>query len=153
MNLKDKNYAENLLKRIFVVSRLYGLEFGIGPGSIKIRFIHLQPLEQKPFTLWVNMESKWAVFTVEPVNNQEIPTISEEEMYQYIIELRRKKVVNVSLGEREPHLLIHFEDEKTLYVNGHHDHYECWQAGDDDGEGWLVVAMPGDDIAFWEPED
>ncbi|MGD6778551.1 hypothetical protein ACQCT3_02180 [Sutcliffiella horikoshii] len=59
----------------------------------------------------------------------------------------------MSLGKKAPHLLIHFEDGKTLYVNGHHNQYECWQAGDDDGDGWLMVAMPGDDIAYWEPED
>ncbi|WP_404469038.1 hypothetical protein [Sutcliffiella horikoshii] len=153
MNIKDRNFAENLLKQLFIGSSLYGLEFGVGPGSIKIRFIHLKPLEHQPFTLWVNMESKWTVFKEDPMYSQEIPTISEEEMFQNIIELRRKKVVNVSIGEKVPHLLIQFEDGKTLYVNGHHDQFECWQAGDDDGDGWLVVAMPGDDIAFWEPED
>ncbi|MGD6778550.1 hypothetical protein ACQCT3_02185 [Sutcliffiella horikoshii] len=75
MNVKDRNYVENLLKQLFIGSRLYGLEFGIGPGSLKIHFIHQQPLEHQPFTLWVNLESDWTVFTEEPVYNQEILTI------------------------------------------------------------------------------
>ncbi|WP_262372445.1 hypothetical protein [Sutcliffiella horikoshii] len=121
MNIKEKTYAEKLLKRIFIGSQLNGLEFGVGPGSIKVFFIHQHPMESQPLTLFLNMESKWTVFADTLELTQEIPIRSEEEMYQWIIDMRRKKVIDVSLGEETPHLLIHFEHGKILYVNGKHD--------------------------------
>lgn len=48
-----------------------------------------------------------------------------------------------------------FQSGLTMFVNGHHDMYECWQAGDGAGYGghqWLIVATPGDDIAIWAPD-
>jgi hypothetical protein len=44
---------------------------------------------------------------------------------------------------------------KTLFVNGHHDKYECWQAGDGSGyinHKWLIVATQGDNISTWAPD-
>lgn len=39
-----------------------------------------------------------------------------------------------------------------MFVNGFHDHYECWQAGVQ-FEDWLVVAAPGNEIATWTPDE
>ncbi|KOM60091.1 hypothetical protein AB168_22560, partial [Bacillus anthracis] len=43
------------------------------------------------------------------------------------------------------------ESGKIIFVNGFHDHYECWQAGMQ-CEQWLVVAAPGNEIATWTPD-
>ncbi|UKS28524.1 hypothetical protein LOZ80_06210 [Paenibacillus sp. HWE-109] len=103
-------------------------------------------------------ESKWAVFPkgikVFPVSEAEMVELSEEEEYQLIFELRREKVNAVKLGNQSPHLHIVFDSGKTLFVNGHHDKYECWQARDGygyTGDEWLIVATPGDSISTWAP--
>lgn len=45
------------------------------------------------------------------------------------------------------------ENGYTVFINGSHDMFECWQAGVEyDDEGWLVVAVPGNDIAIWTPD-
>jgi hypothetical protein len=97
--------------------------------------------------VWLNIESRWVVFPkdnrVFPTSEAEMVELSEEEEYKFIFELRRGKVAAVKLGSLSPHLHIQFESGKTLFVNGHHDKYECWQEGDGPGytgHEWLVVA-------------
>jgi len=65
-------------------------------------------------------------------------------------------VKDVWLETGSPNLCMLFESGKVLYVNGEDDNYECWQIGDGYGyveEDWLVVAVPGNEIAVWSPEE
>lgn len=34
--------------------------------------------------------------------------------------------LDVRLGDTAPHLFITFDTGMLLFVNGHHDKYECW---------------------------
>jgi hypothetical protein len=43
----------------------------------------------------------------------------------------------------------------TIFINGYHSKYECWQAGDGKGytgDEWLIVAVPNNNIAIWSPD-
>ncbi|RVT60735.1 hypothetical protein [Niallia taxi] len=75
--------------------------------------------------------------------------LSEEEAINTILEIRREQIVDISLGENSPSLLISFHSGKCLYINDYDKNVECWQAGDD----WLIVAVPGNEIAAWTPDD
>jgi len=155
--IENKQFAEKALNHIFIGSQLDGIKFGVGPGAFLIRFEHYT--NRTPDVLWLNIESRWAVFPkgteIFPNVEAEMDDLSEEEEYKLCFELRREKVTAVRLGNSSPHLYIEFESGKTLFVNGHHDKYECWQAGDGlgyTGHEWLVVAVPGDSIAAWVPD-
>lgn len=157
MEIEHKQYTEKVLNHIFVGSQLDGMKFGPGPGTFLIRFEHYT--NHSPDQLWLNIESRWAVFPKEtrvfPNSQEEMIDLSEEEAYIFILRLRREKVNAVRLGSQYPHLHIEFESGKTLFVNGNHDKYECWQAGDGPeyaGHAWLIVATPGGDISTWAPD-
>ncbi|MDR4426032.1 hypothetical protein FOR95_21375, partial [Bacillus anthracis] len=85
------------------------------------------------------------------LNEDDFEDYSEEEEYERIFEIRRQKVTDIQLGLESPHLIIILESGKIIFVNGFHDHYECWQAGMQ-CEQWLVVAAPGNEIATWTPD-
>jgi hypothetical protein len=163
LDIELKNFSEKALKYIFIGSQLDGVKFSVGPGSILIRFMHytgFNKSKNQPDELWINIESKWNVYSSEikdyPNTEDEMSELTEDEEHNLIFKLRREKVVDIKLGESVPHLFIIFESGQTLFVNGHHKMYECWQAGDGagySGEDWLIVATPGDDIATWTPDD
>ncbi len=158
LEIKQREFSEKALKHLFIGSQLDGVKFGVGPGSILIRFMHYTT--KQPDDLWINIESKWTVFPSEnidyPNSEDDMEDLTEEEEYNLVFKLRRDKVVDIKLGETVPHLIIVFQSGLTMFVNGHHDMYECWQAGDGTGytgEQWMIVATPGDDIATWLPTD
>lgn len=158
MELKQREFSEKALKHLFIGSQLDGVKFGPGSGSILIRF--MQYTDKQPGDLWVNIESKWTVFPSEfkdnPHSEDEMEDLTEEDEYSLVFKLRREKVIDIKLGESVPHLIILFQSGLTMFINGHHDMYECWQAGDGagyTGEEWLIVATPGNDIATWVPDD
>jgi hypothetical protein len=157
LNIENKTFAEKALNHIFIGSQLDGVKFGPHSGAFLIRFEHYS--NKTPDEIWLNIESKWAVFqnetTVFPTSETEMNELSEEDEYKFIFELRREKVTAIKLGSLSPHLYIEFESGKTLFINGHHDKYECWQAGDGPGytgRDWLLVATPGDGISTWAPD-
>ncbi|RED52949.1 hypothetical protein DFP95_1285 [Cohnella lupini] len=157
MNAEHIKYAEKILSHIFIGSQLDGVKFGPGPAALLIRFEHYG--NHSPDQLWLNIESKWGVYPKNtydfPNSENEMSELSEEHEYKLIFELRREKVANIKLGKLAPHLHIEFESGKTLFVNGHHHKFECWQAGDGlgySGDEWLVVATPGDGISMWAPQ-
>lgn len=159
MDVKLRDFSENALKRLFIGSQLDGVKFGVGPGSILIRFMHYTT-NQEPDDLWINIETKWTIYSNEiknhPNSGDEIEDFTEEEGYNLVFKLRRDKVVDIKLGETIPHLFIVFQSGLTMFVNGHHDKYECWQAGDGagyTGDEWLIVAVPGDNIATLAHDD
>ena len=154
----QREYAERALIHLFVGSQLDGVKFGVGAGPILIRFMHYAT-NKEPEELWVNIESKWTIIPSDlkdhPTSEDDIENLTEEEAYSLVIKLRRDQVIDVKLGKTVPHLFIAFHSGLTLFVNGHHDLYVCWQAGDGAGyagEGWLVVAVPGDEIFIQEPD-
>lgn len=153
LEVKLKRFAEKALNHIFIASQLDGVKFGIGPGAYLIRFEHYS--NKSPDSLWLNIESKWAVFPrgteAFPTSEVEMNELSEEDEYKLVFELRREKVIAIRLGTTAPHLFIEFDSGKMLFVNGHHNKYECWQAGDN-GQEWLVVAAPGNSISTWAPK-
>lgn len=136
------------------------MKFGLGPGAVLIRFErYILSESHLPDQLWLNIESYWNVFPkgtdIFPNSEAEMNELSEEEEYKLIFEVRREKVSNVRLGELAPHLIIEFESGSTLFVNGNHDKYECWQAGDGagyTGEDWLIVGAPGSSVVTWAPD-
>ncbi|MED4907472.1 hypothetical protein P9761_29120 [Brevibacillus centrosporus] len=157
LDIELNQFSEKALNHIFVGSQLDGIKFGLGPGAFLIRFEHYA--NHSPDQLWLNIESRWAVFPKEsqvfPTSEAEMIELSKEEENKLIFELRREKVTAVRLGSLFPHLHIEFESGKTLFVNGYHDKYECWQAGDGlgyTGQEWLIVATPGGDISIWAPD-
>ncbi|WP_142292167.1 hypothetical protein [Bacillus sp. OV166] len=158
MDVKEREISEKALKHIFIGSQLDGVKFGVGAGAILIQFMHYT--NQQPEDLWINIETRWTVFPPGvkdyPNSEGELEELTEEEEYHLLFLLRRDKVVDVQMGELAPHLHIVFQSGQTMFVNGHHEMYECWQAGDGawyTGEEWLVVAGPGDSITTWSPED
>ncbi|UNL87452.1 hypothetical protein [Priestia koreensis] len=155
MNSDDKFFAEKTLKHLFLGSQVDGMQFGISPAVTKIYFTNFEGSDDFGGQLYLNIESKWCLFDKPPEkypsNEDEIEDYSEDEEYSMIYKIRRQKVINIQLGETTPHLFIILENGCTLFVNGFHDKYESWQAGvqfDD----WLVVSVPGDEIATWAPE-
>jgi hypothetical protein len=147
------------LKKIFIGSQLDGIKFGVGPGSTFLYFLHYT--NQVPDLLWLNIEvNKFLVFSKQPGDppkyNEKMDELDEEESIKRILEIRREEIVDIALGDKSPHLLITFKSGKVLFVNGFDRNFECWQAGDGDGYGgdeWLIVAVPGNEIAVWAPKD
>lgn len=157
LKVEHREYAEKVLTHLFIGSQLDGVKFGLSPAALLIRFEHYE--DNSPDQLWLNIESKWDLYPKHtndfPDSDGEMRELSEEDQYKMIFELRREKVTNIKLGKLVPHLYIKFESGQTLFVNGHHEKYECWQAGDGSeysGNKWLVVATPGDGISTWAPE-
>ncbi|WP_040448647.1 hypothetical protein [Ktedonobacter racemifer] len=160
MDKEDKIYAEKVLKQLFLRAQVDGMQFGISPATIKIYFTNFEGSggsDDYGGQLYLNIESKWCLFDNSPEkypsNEDEIENYSEDEEYIRIYKIRRQKVVDIQLGKKTPHLFITLENGYTIFVNGFHDKYECWQAGVQfDDDGWLVVAVPGDEIATWAPD-
>lgn len=155
----DREFAECALKKIFIGSSLDGIKFGVGPRSTFIYFIHYS--DREPDKLWINIEvNKFTVLNNKSKSgllvSENIKELCEEEAINTILEIRREKIVDMSLGENSPSLMISFNSGKCLYINGYDENLECWQAGDGEGftgDDWLIVAVPGNEIAAWTPDD
>lgn len=157
MDSEDKIYAEKVLKHLFIGAQVDGVQFGISPATIKIYFTNYEGTEVYGGQLYLNIESKWCLLhnqtEVHPSNEDEIEDYSEDEEYVRIYKIRRQKIVNIQLGKKTPHLFITLDSGYTIFVNGYHDKFECWQAGVEfDDDFWLVVTVPGNEIAIWTPD-
>nr|AAL24522.1 orf159EGC115 [uncultured bacterium] len=152
-NLTETALASRILRHLLVGEKPSGLRF----GTAQILF-HSGP--SKPIgEPYINLASAWCVFPSRPehlpLTEADVPaTTTSEDEYQLIISLRDRTVVDVEVCHPIPHLLVTFDDHSVLYINGHNDQYEAWQAGQSfsEDEMWLVVACPGDSIAIWAPE-
>ncbi len=128
MKNEDKIFAEKALKQLLIGSQIDGFQFGIVSDPARLTTIAKENLEE----------------------------LNDEDSFQLLLENRREKVRDVQLGDDSPHLYIALESGKILYVNGLDENYECWQLGDRHGYGdgeWLIVAVPGNEIATWSPEE
>lgn len=160
MDREYKIYAEKVLKHLFLGAQVDGMQFGMSPATIKIYFTNFKGSggsDDYGGQLYLNIESKWCLFDSPPEkypsNEDEIEDYSEDEEYSRIYKIRRQKVVDIKLEEETPHLFITLENGYTIFVNGFHDKYECWQAGVQFGdETWLVVSVPNNEIAAWAPD-
>ncbi len=157
LNAQDKVQAEQVLKHLFMGTQVDGLQFGLSSSTNKLYFTNYKEIEDIGGQLYLNIETKWCLFENSPIeypaNENEIEDYTEAEQYNRIYQIRRQKVTNVQLGETAPHLLLTLENGYTIFINGCNDMYECWQAGvEDEEELWLVVAAPGNEIAFWVPD-
>jgi hypothetical protein len=130
------------------------MQFGVSTGTTKIYFTHFENTDDFGGQLYLNIESKWCLYKnlppEFPSNEDEIEDYSEDEEYNMIYSIRRQKVKDIKLDNETPHLFITLENGYTIFVNGFHHKYECWQAGVQyDDETWLVVAVPENEIAAW----
>ncbi|MFC7373073.1 hypothetical protein ACFQPF_15640 [Fictibacillus iocasae] len=160
MDSELKNDCEKALKQLFKNSQLDEVVFGTESSPILLKFKNVDRSDHQPRDVWLNIESKWDIFppgeTHYPDSEDEMRALTKEEVSHIVFPLQREKVVDVRVGETVPHLFLVFQSGQTLFVNGHHRMYECWQAGDGiehAGDQWLIVATPGDDIAIWAPSE
>lgn len=152
-NPTDATEATRVLRHLLVGEQPSGLRFGLTQ-------ILFQSGPDKPKgEPYVNLASAWCVFPSLPDSLPETESdvsgpSNDKEEYECIISLRHKTVVDVKVCHPVPHLLITFDDGSVLYVNGHNERYEPWQAGQSfsGDETWLVVACPGNSLAIWAPD-
>ncbi|KZB91250.1 hypothetical protein A2U94_11945 [Bacillus sp. VT 712] len=151
MKREDRLLAEKVLKYLLIGSQVDGVKFGPHSGTTILNFSNYSRKEDSDFVL--SIETTWNLYpkpTDYPSCEEEVPNLTEKEQFQHIWSMRREKVVKVELGNQSPHLIIHLESNKVLFVNGHDPNYECWQLEEEWMSGdWLVVAAPGDEVAVW----
>jgi hypothetical protein len=77
-----------------------------------------------------------------------------EQQVAALARLAGQRIVEVVLGDRSPHLMLSFESDMVLFVNGHHDAFECWNLSTDlpAPHKWLIVTTSGDGIALFPPQ-
>ncbi|UTT42807.1 DUF6188 family protein [Exiguobacterium aurantiacum] len=135
--------ATRILHHLFNASSFVGIDFGSGPNH------HLLYFKRDDNESWLSIEGPWYV-------HSSGPSFNEDEQLQHLVGLRRERVCSIRLSEDNPHLELSFESGAVLFVNGYHEQYESWQAGDArplGGEHFLLVAMPQGDLAVFAEED
>lgn len=155
MNPEHKRFAEAALRHLCVGRQIRGMKWYSSP----LLLIEGQnsPAAYEPIEgeVCLTVSSFWCI-TSEPVEAPpppDPPTDLEPEPGPFalaVCELRESPIVNVTLGENEPHLTLHFDNGQRLVINGAHSKYECWLLG---GGGFMVVTIPGGDVAVWAPDD
>lgn len=107
--------------------------------------------------VYINLASRWTVFPSMPHElprvESDLPEISQEMEFQRICGVREAVVVRVEVGSDAPHLILTLADGRVIFINGHDDNYEPWQAGVAfDRIGLMVIACPGGEIALFDAE-
>jgi hypothetical protein len=156
MYAKDKKIAEAVLSHICVGGRISGIRFG---PTLQILIDDFDKKAAVRGLAYVNLSSTWAVYDSTPATypdcEEDLPELSADEQCRLICSVRESQIMEVELGESQPHLIIKLEAGKTIFINGRHEMYECWQSGvscGDPNEMWMVVACPGGGVAVWAPE-
>jgi len=157
MKTEDKILAEKVLNHLCQSAQIGGIRF----GPVLQLIIAISDSNKKSLRgqIYLNLGSKWAVFnslpSQPPENESDFAETTTEQDLQILCGMREAEISNVELGKGSPHLLIHFTDGRILYVNGHHEMYECWDLGlgfNDPKETWTVVASPGDGVVVFAPD-
>lgn len=135
--------ATQILHHLFHTSSFVGIDFGSGPNH------HLLYFKRDENESWLSIEGPWHIHT---------PTSSfdEDEQLQQLVQLRRERIRTIRLADDQPHLELTFESDAVLYVNGYHDQFESWQAGDArpiGGDKYLLVAMPQGELAIFVEDE
>lgn len=158
MELQDKRLSEAVLRRLCQGAQIDGIRFG--PILQVLISDHASEKPQMQGQVYLNLGSTWTVFETPPASwpdcEEDLSEPSIEERLRILCGLREAVITNIELGMEQPHLFLHLEGGRILFVNGRHDQYECWQVGVAYGgpqKYWLVVALPGGGVAVWSPED
>jgi hypothetical protein len=151
-----KDLAQKALEHLLLDEAVDGVRFG--------------PIPQMLFTgdavktprivgqVYINLATRWTVFSSRPNEMPKVESdlveVSPEKEFQAIYQLREARVRKVELGSGAPHLILTMEDGRVLFINGHDDDYEPWQAGEAFGRPERsVIACPGGEIAMFGVED
>jgi len=153
MKNKDRELAEKILRAICIGAQVDAVRFGIG---FAILFDHLNNPSPIPYeSIYLTIETNFVVLPSLPPKTPRFPELTLNERLSALASLHGQRIVNVSLGETSPHLIMTFASGHVLFVNGYQREYECWQLGLTeavDDEVWLIVAMGDDEIAIWAPD-
>ena len=153
MKTEDKVLAEAILRHLCIGCRICGITF----YAVPILLIDVVDEPQPSTDIQLTIEGEWYVFDEFPVqlpvfepSDRVVDKRRTAELICAIGELGWHHIIDVRLGESSPHLILTFDNEQILYINGHHDRFESWNISA--GE-FMVVATPGDKVAIWCPED
>lgn len=156
MNAKDKKLAEAVLSHMCARGRISGIQFG---PTLQILIGDFDREAAVRGFVYVNLSSTWTVYDSTPATypdrEEDLPELSADEQCRLICGVRESRIAGVELGESQPHLIIKLEDGRTIFINGRHEMYECWQSGvscGDPNEMWMVVACPSGGVAVWAPK-
>jgi hypothetical protein len=159
LNKRDKDLGEAALRHLCLGTQIVGvrwfghtlvidMEYGIGTLNQGVAEHNLQ----------LTVESRWIIFSTKPDQfpeaEENLPDLSLEERVALLARLADQKIVEVTLGDRHPHLILTFEAGSVFFLNGFHEKYECWNVAtvdDVDDDDWLVVAVPGSAIGLFIP--
>jgi hypothetical protein len=156
MKQEDKILAEKVLNHLCQGGQISGIRFG---PILQLLISTEDSKEKLRGQINLNLGSKWTVFkslpAQPPENESDFAETTREQDLQFLCGIREAEISRVELGNNSPHLFIHLTDRRILYVNGHHEMYECWDLGlafNDPKETWNVVASPGDGVTVFAPE-
>jgi hypothetical protein len=156
MKPEDKQLTEKVLNPLCQDGQISGIGF----GPILQLLISIEDSKRNLHgQIYLNLGSKWTVFNKSsaslPQNENDFAETTVEEDLQCLCQIREAKISRIELGNNSPHLLIHFTDGRILYVNGHHEMYECWDLGlcfNKAKETWCIVASPEDRVTVFAPD-
>jgi hypothetical protein len=153
INAKDKALADAILKHLCPGRRICGVTFYAIPNLV----IDFDDKPQHSHETHLSIEGDWMLF------DDEIPSLPPTQIPNYGTHKQRiselicrlgylgwHTIVGAELGTDSPYLLLKFANGQTLFINGRHELYESWHITS--GE-FMVVAMPGDNLAIWCPND
>jgi len=156
---RDKRAAEAVLHDLCLGLQIVGVRWA--PSTLVVAIEPVAPhAERHRSNLLLTIESRWTVFPARPnpvpTTEEDLPELSLDERVVALARLAGQDIVDVHLGDTQPHLILTVASGRILFLNGHHDHYECWNLSTGDaleGHGWLIVAVPGDAIAVFDPQN
>jgi hypothetical protein len=153
----DRELAESAIRRLLIGARIGGLRFGpvpqilfadAGGEAVSVRG-----------QVYMNLGSAWTVFPTRPasfpVGESQIQEGEPEQEIQEIVGIRERQIIAADLATDAPDLILTLDDGRVVFFNGRSEHYETWELGTaytSPADRWLVVAIPGNEIAVWVPE-
>jgi hypothetical protein len=158
MDADDKSQAESALRELCLGKQIVGVRWYAFNFFIEIESVNTQLPHAWNIALLLTVESRWTVFPAWPVHlperEQDLPNSSLEERVVTLARLAGQDIVGVRLGDDYPHLILTFDSGSVFFLNGYHDSYECWNlssVGAPDNNDWLIVAVPGGEVAIFAP--
>ena len=154
--------AEALLRRLCLGVEIIGVRWFAGNVTVILSRVAQEsdpPADRIAFDeLLLTVESRWCVFPSRPErlpdSEEELPAPSLEERVAALACLTGQPIVDATLGAQCPHLVLTFASGSIFFLNGHHERYETWNlstVGAPSGQDCLIVAVPGDEVAFTDP--
>ncbi len=158
LNKEDKVSAERLLKYICIGATVEGLSF-YGP-KLLLTESETNSDRLRDGQIYITIESGFALLRSKSdslPSFDDLSKLNATDACKILCELRLKKIIEVSIHEEIPHLLLTFETGEVLFISGHHEMYESWQVGvyfdEVQANHWEIVACPGGELAIWGPDD